>query len=113
MTRVRSRRPQLLGLHPATNRKIATRRSPKSDQVLGCASKVCDPILLYRLMLFSAFERHALHCTILLVHLGGFNGSLWMIEVQPEGVSSPHQLRLLQNCAMIVMLNSRGKDLTG
>jgi hypothetical protein len=36
-----------------------------------------------------------------------------MIEVQPRGVSSPHRLRPLQNCAMIAMLNSRGKDLTG
>ena len=87
--------------------------SPKSDQVLGYTSKVCDPILPYRLMLFGAFGRQASPCTILLVHFGGFNGSLWMIEVQPEGVSSPHQLRPLQNCAMIAMLNSRGKDLTG
>lgn len=34
-----------------------------------------------------------------------------MIEVQPKEVSSSHQLRPLQNCAMIAMLNSRGKEL--
>jgi hypothetical protein len=64
-------------------------------------------------MLFGAFWVTSIALHDIADHFGGFNTRLWMIEVQPKGVSSSHQLRPLQNCAMIAMLNSRGKDLTG